>query len=238
MSAPAHDCLASALAAAQADFGVIGKDRSVNAGPKKYAYADLAAVLAVVRPALARHGIAITQRTRMVGEALCLVSELRFKAEVLDCEMPLLVDARNPQALGSYLSYARRYSLLALTGVQPEDEDDDGQAAKDAPHPPVRPQAREHASTNGRQHESTAEDDRGQRTYVLNGKRYVADDWIIEADAVARKLPAGKLSGFLESTKGTRNEIYKLEAGARDRLLALSEDLKARALGAASEGAA
>lgn len=82
-----------------------------------------------------------------------------------------------------------------------------------------------------------ASDDRGRRTYSLNGNRHTADEWIVEADRVARGMDPGKLGGFLAGTKATRNEIYKHEADARKRLMALSEDIKARALGAvAGEG--
>ncbi|HXM55359.1 MAG TPA: ERF family protein, partial [Candidatus Dormibacteraeota bacterium] len=37
--------------------------------------------------------------------------------------------SENPQQMGSQVTYARRYSLLAITGVAAEDEDDDGGAA-------------------------------------------------------------------------------------------------------------
>jgi hypothetical protein len=108
--------------------------------------------------------------------------------------------------------------------------------AEDEPHDPetgvVSP------ARNGKAPQDHAQD-QGRRTYALNGKRYVADEWIVAADEVSRKLEPGKLAGFLEGTKATRNQIYKYEAEARARCLALSEDIHARALGAAaSEGVA
>jgi hypothetical protein len=41
-----------------------------------------------------------------------------------------VIDATDPQKLGSAISYGRRYAYCCLTGVQPEDEDDDAQAAR------------------------------------------------------------------------------------------------------------
>ncbi len=42
------------------------------------------------------------------------------------------IKGENPMQLGSGITYARRYALLAVTGVAPEDEDDDGQAFDDS----------------------------------------------------------------------------------------------------------
>lgn len=228
---PQHDCLATALAAAQANYMPIAKaKRSPAFGG--YSYADLAPVLAAVRPALAAQGIALVQRFEITEQGdTVLVSELLWRDQRETSRVPLKIAGLDNQKAGIAVTYWRRYSALALAGVHPEDEDDDGAEAQASP---VR---REQQRPEPPRHEPAAEDDRGQRTFPLNGKRYRADDWIVEADRVARALEPGRLSGFLEATKATRNEIYKSEAAARDRLMALSEDLKARALGAAaSEG--
>ena len=52
-----HETLAAALAAAQGDLPHIKKDQTAKIGPgREYRYADLATVLAAVRPVLSRHG--------------------------------------------------------------------------------------------------------------------------------------------------------------------------------------
>lgn len=51
--------------------------------------------------------------------------------ESIDGVMPLMIKAADAQAQGSAISYARRYSLMALLGIA-ADEDDDGAAAKAA----------------------------------------------------------------------------------------------------------
>jgi hypothetical protein len=54
-----------------------------------------------------------------------------------------VTDAADPQKLGSAVSYGRRYAYCGMIGVQPENEDDDGQAARQAPRAgrggPTRP---------------------------------------------------------------------------------------------------
>jgi hypothetical protein len=123
---PQHDCLATALAAAQSEFSPIGKGKHSPAFGG-YNYADLATVLASLRPALSRQGIAVLQRfdTGEQGDT-ALVTELRWRDERVASRVPLKLAGIDPQKAGIQVSYWRRYSLLALCGAAPEDEDSDG----------------------------------------------------------------------------------------------------------------
>lgn len=56
----------------------------------------------------------------------------------IECPVPLIVNKRDMQALGSAMTYARRYGLLSLTGLAPED-DDGNIAAKNPPKPAAKP---------------------------------------------------------------------------------------------------
>ena len=47
--------------------------------------------------------------------------------------------SNDPQAMGSAITYARRYALAAICGVAPSDDDDDGESAV---RPPVKKQAK------------------------------------------------------------------------------------------------
>lgn len=51
--------------------------------------------------------------------------------EVLQCDLPLYVDDIDPQALGSAITYMRRYSLFVLLGIKTQDDDGAGASAKD-----------------------------------------------------------------------------------------------------------
>jgi hypothetical protein len=50
--------------------------------------------------------------------------------ESVEDVMPLMLVKEDPQAQGSAITYARRYSLLTLLSLT-ADEDDDGEAARD-----------------------------------------------------------------------------------------------------------
>jgi|LakMenEpi03Aug12_release.lakeMendotaPanAssembly.Ray.scaffolds.fasta_scaffold876641_1 hypothetical protein len=134
-----HETLAAALAAAQAAMPPVVKDRVAKIGPgREYRYADLATILATVRPVLGAHGLALTQRTQIRGEAIILLTELRHSSgEVLDSEYPVAAIGIKHQDMGGALTYARRYALCGLVGIA-ADEDDDGASAP-APVVPSEP---------------------------------------------------------------------------------------------------
>ena len=101
---PKHASLVEALAAAQGEFELIPKSKKVDAGSRKYHYADLAGVLAVVRPVLSRHGIALVQPIEKDGEGLILHTRLCGYGETLESSMPVVGQLSNPQAWGSVLT--------------------------------------------------------------------------------------------------------------------------------------
>jgi hypothetical protein len=94
----------------------------------KSRYATLASIMDAIRAPLARHGLAITHTLAsqpggvVVGTAL-LFGEERLGTEIL---MPLPQNA-TPQAVGSAITYGRRYGVSALLAVV-ADDDDDGEA--------------------------------------------------------------------------------------------------------------
>lgn len=119
--------LFEALAKAQAEFVEMERDSEVgyeNAkGRRAFRYASLAEVLASVRPALNRHGLALLQPFdgNEVVSMLCL-GAARFEVSVM------LPEWKTVQDLGSALTYVKRYQLKSLLGVN-DGEDDDGNAA-------------------------------------------------------------------------------------------------------------
>lgn len=133
----AHKGLTEALIAAQLEFGDIAK--TVKGARSKYAPLD--SVLDSVRPILNQHGIAVFQTTGITGEWMIVRTALKHvTGEAIEGEYPVCALGKAPQDTGSALTYARRYALLALCGVHPTDEDDDGEkgagVAGRAPPPP------------------------------------------------------------------------------------------------------
>lgn len=125
-----HASLTAALAAFQAELPDVGKN-STNPHFKSK-YADLADVVKVVLPALAKQGLAWVAAPTLTDHGFVLAYELRHTSgESIKGEWPLPDATGNAQALGSAVTYAKRYTLSAVTGIAP-DEDDDGNAAQSA----------------------------------------------------------------------------------------------------------
>jgi hypothetical protein len=121
--------IAAAMAKAQAVITNPAKDR-VNPHFKSK-YADLAAGLDCIRPALSAHGIAIFQATEIVDDGVILRTRLiHSSGQWLESTYPVSKFAKH-QEMGAALTYAKRQALFALVGVC-GDEDDDGNEAQKA----------------------------------------------------------------------------------------------------------
>lgn len=126
-----HKSIYAALAAAQAAMGPALKDSTNPAFKSKYA--DLSSVVDACLPALNANGIAVFQPTceteggRYVRTVLAHIS-----GETIECLVPLIVAKNDMQGYGSAVTYARRYGLMCMAGIAPED-DDGNAAAKAAP---------------------------------------------------------------------------------------------------------
>lgn len=135
---PEIDQLAAGLAQAQLAFGAIEKSltakvesRREGARSYQYDYAPLSEVLGAVRPALNSNGIAIMQppglgtKTVVITTLLLHVSGQWFRS---DLRFPFSLEHIDPQALGTVISYLRRYCVMSILGVSPEESEDDDAA--------------------------------------------------------------------------------------------------------------
>lgn len=120
-----------------------------NAGQRTYKYLNLSTILKTIKPIFSKHGLAFRQVVRMgaVGDKVSYgtVETIIFDAEkTLNVgDYPFIV-VPDPQAIGSAVTYARRYSLYAALGIFP-DKDDDGAAMRDysTPQQPRKATAQE-----------------------------------------------------------------------------------------------
>lgn len=125
--------LAAALAKAQGAIKTAAKD-SVNPHFKSK-YADLASVREACQEALAANGIAVVQAPSSAQGGVCITTTLLHSSgEWMRSRCIFPVSQNSAQGYGSAITYGRRYSLAAMVGVAP-DEDDDGNAATATPPP-------------------------------------------------------------------------------------------------------
>jgi hypothetical protein len=123
----------AALVAAQGELSNPIKAKKANTGTYSYTYADLAGVLDHVRPVLAKHSLGLVQDVEVAEGRVGITTTLIHSSGESLRFGPLAASAPvDMQKLGSAITYARRYALVAALGIA-ADEDDDGAAAKDAP---------------------------------------------------------------------------------------------------------
>jgi hypothetical protein len=122
--------LAAAFAAALAEMPSPTLDKT-NSAFGKFRYASIGSYLETCRPHLARFGLAMATDYEPMpdGNLMCWTVIRDETGETLRlAPVPVKVDLVKPQATGSAMTYARRYSISAALGVV-GDEDDDGNAA-------------------------------------------------------------------------------------------------------------
>lgn len=132
------DLLSAALVAALAEMPSIPKANKADLGSHKYSYADLGDGVDLVRPILAQHALGVTQAPITTEHGVTVVTTiLHSSGQRVSAALAMKPGANTPQAVGSAITYARRYSLFSILGLATED--DDGKAAS-APAPPARPE--------------------------------------------------------------------------------------------------
>jgi hypothetical protein len=127
--------LASALAAAQGELQNPVKDQTAevlmkSGGRFKYSYTDLASVLDACRPVLAKNGLAILQPVSVNQNRVVVTSLLAHKSgQWISSDLMMTAAEVTPQAIGSAVTYGRRYGLGPLIGIAAGEDDDGAEAS-------------------------------------------------------------------------------------------------------------
>ncbi len=121
--------LATALAKAQGEFAIAGKNRT---NPFfKSEYADLMAVVMAARPSLAKNGLSVVQDiiTYTTGESVLHTILFHSSGQWIESRMRIVPPKNDIQSIASYVTYLKRMTYASLVGVVVGDEDDDGEVA-------------------------------------------------------------------------------------------------------------
>lgn len=123
--------LATALAKAQGEIKAAIKAK-VNPHFKSK-YADLDACWDVAREPLSKNHLAVVQWPSAHGRSVTVETWLMHASgQWMCCPLTLLARDESPQAVGSAITYGRRYGFSGAIGIT-SDEDDDGNAASQKP---------------------------------------------------------------------------------------------------------
>jgi len=122
----AKQCFTADLAAMQAELPIVAKN---GRGHNNATFAKLEDINEEIRPTLQKYGFAVTFRTRQNEKTVTISAILSHKlghSEETDLVLPLDTSgSKNAvQAIGSTLSYGKRYALCALLNISTGDDTD------------------------------------------------------------------------------------------------------------------
>lgn len=201
-----HDNIASAIVAFQSAIPKVAKDSSADTGKYSYDYASLDKLTGILFPLLAAQGLGYTaapdvREDGVFGLRAQLIHE---SGESVGGFYPLGNPNNPAQAIGSAITYARRYALLSLTGVAPSGEDDDGAAASSAQaNAPAQAPSAPKATSSAGQLKTELSD-----LITSSGGAVTGDD----ANTILEKITGGKAPAQWTATdlKKAKTEIEAL----------------------------
>lgn len=182
----------------------------------KSRYAGLLSVWNAARSTLAANGLSVAQVASLMpvlpgGNQVCLETILMHESGqwIKGC-LPLQSLKQDPQAQGSALTYARRYSLSAILGLCTE-EDDDGNEASDIDAEPEATQSETKTKPHWCQERSLAFFKKGKmRSYghpiMVDGKE--TGEWCHEGGA-KKPGPKTTVGEYYEPAFKNLGEFYQ-----------------------------
>lgn len=132
------DCgeIGKALLAAKKKFRQLAKTHTATVqGGRQHGYADMAETLDSIDDSLEEAGVLLTQSPGVDGANVSVCTRFFHPAsgQWMETEgVSLHAGSSSAHAIGSALTYARRYDLQIALGLAPHDDDDDGAAAQSA----------------------------------------------------------------------------------------------------------
>ncbi len=121
--------ISTALSKAQAEIS--GSTKDAKNPHFKNQYSTLSAVWEACRGPLTANGIAVVQIPSADGQVVTVETILTHTSgQFIKGSLTMAAGKNTPQAIGSAITYARRYALASFVSVAPEDDD-----ANAATHP-------------------------------------------------------------------------------------------------------
>lgn len=222
--------IAPALLAAQKELENIPKS-GINTfykspqHPNGYPHMTLDDILNACKKVLNKHGVIILQggdggNGEIINQCTRL---LHSSGEWIEDSIALPIKSKDPQAAGSAITYARRYSLASMLGVASEEDDDGNMAAQATTKQPAKPASKatpktEPVPTGGHVHDSR--ESHYARITIQKGRPAVKG-W------PEAKWEALLCNAFSIETKAQIAELSPMDLGAGiDKLIILIDEME------------
>lgn len=200
--------LFGAYVKAQADMGAVIKN-SVNPAFRSK-YADLSSVLDAVLPAFSKNGMAVIQSPSFDGEVVTVETIVGHSSGgYIKSALSIRPSKPDGHGIGSAITYARRYALLALAGVAPED--DDGNAAS-GPQEPAQRFVSGLSRLSSAQAKRDGLDTTVKRELAACQSEAALDAWYANFDERTKTFPLSWVDPMRDEVEKRRNELLDLAA--------------------------
>lgn len=189
--------LGKALSKAQGQISIAKEDSDNPFFKSKYA--DLASVWEACRKPLSENGLSVIQCISVRdSKRLLETTLLHSSGQYIVSELDLTPKDNTPQAIGSAITYAKRYALAAIVGVCSAIEDDDAEAAM----------GREPRTNNKQSVSKTNEEPYGEQiTETLAKERVEAEHWC--SAHKTKFFKSGKMKSYAHPIKDEFDENGK-----------------------------
>lgn len=129
--------MAADMAAIAAELGPItagetAKVPTKNGGSYSYSYAGLPSIIGSLQQVLPKHNVAIVQFPLSTPKASGASTLIAGQGWTIRCEVLFPLGQASPQQVGSAVTYARRYAILGLFALAPDEDDGRGDRAEKA----------------------------------------------------------------------------------------------------------
>jgi len=215
--------LAGALCKAQEEM----RGAHMNAKNPHYRskFADLTSVINAIKPHLCKEGLSFLQTvgTTESGTPVVTTQLMHNSGEWIRDSLGIKPLKAGPQAVGSAISYARRYSLAAFVGLPQLDDDAERASRREASEPRKKPQGqsqpKERSSTNGKTANDAANQVEGNRGPVVGNvaKCKKCYSQVIWRTANGRSAAVNPDGSFHSGTCAGSRDKYRNEGRPRPR---------------------
>ncbi|HDR7711229.1 TPA: ERF family protein [Bacillus cereus] len=162
--------LSKALVKFNSEVNKIAKD--ANNPFHKNTYATLDTIIDEVRPLLSQNGLSIMQIPSGDGQNVTLKTLLlHASGEWLESDALTMKPVKNdPQAIGSCVTYARRYSLAAFLSLNTGEDDDGNHATRGQDKPKKKDNTNQNSKTPPKEQKRQAEVADKQRIQAIHAQ--------------------------------------------------------------------